>query len=48
MRKNRSELKSIAKEGSTFDGLQEVAIISSILPVAFLSSLSVALSNAIL
>lgn len=48
MKKNRSELKSIAKKGSKFDGLQEVVVISSILPLAFLSSLSVALTNAVL
>lgn len=48
MKKSRHELKSIAKEGSAYDGMMEVAFISSILPVAFLSSLSVALTNAAL
>lgn len=45
MKKSRSELKSIAKKGSSYDGMFEVAFISSILPVAFLSSVSVALSS---
>lgn len=46
--KNRSELKSIAKKGSSFDGLFEVALISSFLPISFLSSLSAALTTAAL
>lgn len=46
--KSRSELKSIAKKGSSFHGLFEVAFISSLLPIAFLSSVSVALTNATL
>lgn len=41
----RSELKSIAKKGSFFDGIFEVAFISSVLPVAFLSALSLAMTN---
>ncbi|MGC9387067.1 MAG: hypothetical protein ACP5D0_08985 [Hydrogenovibrio sp.] len=44
--KSRSELKSIAKKGSSFHGLFEVAFISSILPITFLSSFSIALANA--
>ncbi|MDX1348110.1 MAG: hypothetical protein R3189_07655 [Thiomicrorhabdus chilensis] len=46
MKKNRSQLQSIAKKGSFYDGIFEVAFISAILPVAFLSSVSVALTSA--
>ncbi|MDX1352304.1 MAG: hypothetical protein R3254_04775 [Thiomicrorhabdus sp.] len=48
MRKNRSELKSIAKKGSAFHGLKEVAVLSAFLPVAFLSSLSLVFTGATL
>lgn len=48
MKKNRAELKSIAKKGSGFDGLKEVVMLSSFLPVAFLSSLSFVFSNSML
>jgi len=48
MRKSRSELKSIAKKGSEFHGLKEVAIFSAMLPLAFLSSLSAVLTGATL
>lgn len=45
MKKNRSQLQSIAKKGSFYDGIFEVAFISSILPIAFLSSISFAMSS---
>lgn len=48
MNRSRALLPSIAKKGSNFDGLQEVVLLSSILPVAFLSSLGFAFSNVIL
>lgn len=48
MKNNRAQLTSIAKKGSNFHGLQEVAILSSILPVAFLSSLGFVFSSTFL
>ncbi|WP_165395102.1 hypothetical protein [Thiomicrorhabdus indica] len=46
MKQNRAQLKSIAKKGSDFHGLKEVALLSSFLPVAFLSSLSFVFTGA--
>ncbi len=46
MKLNRGQLKSIAKKGSDLHGLKEVAVLSSFLPVAFLSSLSFAFTGA--
>lgn len=48
MKKTRGQLPSIAKKGSNFHGLQEVAILSSLLPVAFLSSLSFVFSGSMM
>lgn len=46
MKKSRAQLNSIAKKGSHFHGLQEVALLSSFIPVAFLSSISFVFSGA--
>lgn len=45
MKKSRGQLLSVAKKGSSFHGLREVAFLSSFLPVAFLSSLSFVFSG---